>query len=216
MTCPCVIQEYIDHNGSFCKVYVIDKEVMVFQRRSLPNLTTIESRRGLDPDNTSKISSLSSTVSAVDSSKIPHSRSVAFDSRYKYPTVEDFYESALLFECSDGPKSLNMTSVLTSDIQAAPSASGCIAYSRSGAFSVTTCDEISHLAHEFAEAARVVSEGFSLTLFGFDVIIPAGCSPESHKDNLVIIDINFFPSYKEIPDFPEKLCRYMRKRAGLE
>ena len=76
MKCPCVVQEYMNHDGLFYKVYVIDKKVMVFQRPSLPNLL-------ISPP----------TTSASGSAPLPAaaSRSLSFDSRYSYPTAEDFY-----------------------------------------------------------------------------------------------------------------------------
>jgi hypothetical protein len=72
----------------------------------------------------------------------------------------------------------------------------------------------------------VISSGFGLSLFGFDVIVPvksriggdcevAICEPSLDIiDDLVVIDVNFFPSYKEVKDFPERLCSYLLKRAG--
>lgn len=35
------------------------------------------------------------------------------------------------------------------------------------------------------------------------------------KDDLVVIDVNYFPSYKEVPDFPRKLRRFFRSKAGM-
>jgi len=63
---PCVVQQYHDHDEALYKVYVIDQDVMVFQRHSLPNLHL----RG------------AYTGSAM--------RSLAFDSRKNYPTYADF------------------------------------------------------------------------------------------------------------------------------
>lgn len=83
--CPSVAQEYINHSGLFFKVYVIDQDVMVFQRPSLPDLV---------PD---------MTRDAAASTSV---RSVAFDSRFAYPTVEDFYYSSSGMQlCSDGEQS---------------------------------------------------------------------------------------------------------------
>ena len=33
--------------------------------------------------------------------------------------------------------------------------------------------------------------------------------------NIQIIDVNFFPSYKEVEDFPVRFKAYLRQRAGL-
>lgn len=64
---PCVVQQYHDHDEALYKVYVIDQDVMVFKRQSLPNLLQRGAFGG------------SSTV-----------RSLAFDSRKNYPTYADF------------------------------------------------------------------------------------------------------------------------------
>lgn len=84
------------------------------------------------------------------------------------------------------------------------------------------------IVEQFIKAAKVISNGFGLTLFGFDVIVPVksctigDCGVElseptfERKDDLVVIDVNFFPSYKEVKDFPDKLCAYLLKRAGIK
>lgn len=220
VSCPCVIQEYIDHNGKFCKVYVIDKEVMVFHRRSLPNLTPSKaqshSARG-EPGMLEVVHSSPAKALA------PQSKSVAFDSRYEYPTVEDFYENGQSSTTTESiPEGKCSQPVLEDKLNNSGrniiDSSECL--ESENEFHVTTCSELIPLRAKFSEAARIISDGFSLTLFGFDVIIPA---TELHDRNilsrsgeeLVVIDVNFFPSYKEIPDFPEKLCSYMIKRAGV-
>ena len=59
---PCIVQQYYNHQGNFFKVYVIGQEVMIFRRKSLPDLDTADASL----------------------------RSVEFDSRNSYPTIEDF------------------------------------------------------------------------------------------------------------------------------
>jgi hypothetical protein len=61
---PCIIQEYWDHSASFYKVYVIDNDVMVYRRPSLPDIQQLSQTHAL--------------------------RSLIFDSRYAYPTLDDF------------------------------------------------------------------------------------------------------------------------------
>ena len=38
---------------------------------------------------------------------------------------------------------------------------------------------------------------------------------EGRPSHIEIIDVNFFPSYKEVGDFPRRLKAYLRRRAGL-
>lgn len=101
MVKPCVVQQYYNHDANFFKVYVIDKEVMVFQRTSLPNLSIAECsssssicsggascKRSLDTNGTS-----SSDVDGETKHRRLTLRSVGFDSRKHYPTIEDFLVS---------------------------------------------------------------------------------------------------------------------------
>jgi hypothetical protein len=78
---PCIIQQYRDHSATFFKVYVIENEVMVYRRPSLPDLeryTALGSARwhleNLLPD------SFPTSV-----------KSIVFDSRFAYPTIENFF-----------------------------------------------------------------------------------------------------------------------------
>ena len=79
---------------------------------------------------------------------------------------------------------------------------------------------------QFEVIAAALRKEFGLTLFGFDCIIPVSasinsnegaseCTSEGVYRNIEIIDVNFFPSYKEVEDFPEKLKSYLRRRAGF-
>ena len=86
----------------------------------------------------------------------------------------------------------------------------------------------------------LIKEEFGLTLFGFDVIILSesqrfnSISSDKHNnssgivnsisvnsnsvgldDQLVVIDVNYFPSYKEVGDFPLRLRQFLGKKAYL-
>ncbi len=39
-------------------------------------------------------------------------------------------------------------------------------------------------------------------------------STSKQQPKLMIIDVNYFPSYKEVKDFPTKLKNYLRKKAS--
>jgi hypothetical protein len=80
-----------------------------------------------------------------------------------------------------------------------------------------------------------IRKEFQLSLFGFDAIFPIVSSVDNAnnlntdlhnqsidqnstmKKNLLqflVIDINYFPSYKEVPDFPVKFRQFLRKKAS--
>ncbi len=69
----------------------------------------------------------------------------------------------------------------------------------------------------FFASAMAIREEFGLTLFGFDVITPTGSDPiegeEEGESPVMVIDVNYFPSYKEVPDFPQRLKRYLWRLA---
>jgi inositol-1,3,4-trisphosphate 5/6-kinase/inositol-tetrakisphosphate 1-kinase len=62
-----------------------------------------------------------------------------------------------------------------------------------------------------------IREAFGLTLFGFDVITPTneqgGESEIETESPVMVIDVNYFPSYKEVPDFPQRLKKYLWRLA---
>lgn len=356
--CPCIIQEYWDHSATFYKVYVIDGDVMVYRRPSLPDIQQMSKKYSL--------------------------RSVSFDSRYAYPTQEDFIipnskaESHLItnhvpldhsshhlssssenflalslvshhqsqspcmrtplshFSCSEEfltfPDEIpcnDIHSVSTSsassschDIQfedpflrsASPSSHSSSTSSTPHVIHPNSAlnpseiarDQLSHDSEDdaeswhfgyvhqtpnrglkpgaspkkemhsfvdhsslhhpssqsspvslnfeksnqtskypndqlipeqatchqdrFQEIASHLKDGFGLSLFGFDVIIPYQYpSMQSHntisydhdktiktKNEFVIIDVNFFPSYKEVSDFPSRLRTMLRKKSGFD
>ena len=66
---PCIVQQYFNHDAALYKVYVMDEDVMIYRRKSLPNL--------------SKELSMSTM------------HSVAFDSRVSYPTLSDFLPAGI-------------------------------------------------------------------------------------------------------------------------
>lgn len=80
-------------------------------------------------------------------------------------------------------------------------------------------------SEQFEEIAAALRDEFGLTLFGFDCIIPtsseeevgdSGCQCRDRRDcNIEVIDVNFFPSYKEVQDFPVRLRAYLKDRAGM-
>lgn len=65
---PCIVQQYYNHDEVLYKAYVIDEDVMVYRRPSLPDL---------------------SSSFRIDGRKL---RSLTFDSRYCYPKLENFLQ----------------------------------------------------------------------------------------------------------------------------
>lgn len=51
-----------------------------------------------------------------------------------------------------------------------------------------------------------LKKAFGLELFGFDILI------SSQHNEWLVVDVNYFPSYKEVPDFPRQLANYLTQR----
>lgn len=179
LTFPCLLQQYHDHGAVFYKAYVLGDEIMVFQRTSLPDLAEKAQKHKF--------------------------RSLAFDSRFDYPKLEDFSMPE-----TSGFRSVDMESFspLASTLQCPKQ----LMTTETPSYRMKVAefpDSIAHFKGNFEKAAEAISEECGLTLYGFDVIIPTG------SERILVIDINFFPSYKEVPDFPTRLRQYFRKRAGF-
>lgn len=215
-------------------MYVIDKEVMVYQRPSLPNLKQFIAgdHRSCDLNACCR-----------------HLKSIAFNSQATYPTMEDFVDSSHPMSISTssaksedeavwGSESSTALSELSTCNTVLPHGNERMPQSSTACTQMTSCNEISsHQAsrkkngedvedivnkERFEMVAEAIRDGFGLSLFGFDVILPnnSHSSPDvgvaAPERDLVVIDVNFFPSYKEVEDFPFRLKKFLRKRAGLQ
>ena len=61
-------------------------------------------------------------------------------------------------------------------------------------------------------------------MFGFDILIASnsdapptvegdGDQDDSKKRQMLVVDVNYFPSYKEVSNFPSLLAQYLTQRA---
>jgi hypothetical protein len=71
----------------------------------------------------------------------------------------------------------------------------------------------------FEESAAAIRAEFGLSLFGFDAIVPrqgrcGGSGSGDGASGVTVIDVNYFPSYKEVRDFPARLRRFLASRSA--
>lgn len=141
-----IVQEFVNHDATLYKVYVLGDFVNVYRRNSLPNL----------PSNTAE-----ATVDLVE-----------FDSQRPYPKLNDF-----------GMEDSN-DSDTADHVRTAP---------------LVTSEEVKPIVEALKKA-------FGLELFGFDILMG------SNNGDCFVVDVNYFPSYKEVPNFPSLLARYLTQR----
>jgi hypothetical protein len=154
-----LIQEYVNHNATLYKVYVLGESIHVYQRPSLPNLPT------------------SSTKGVVDL--------VEFDSQRPYPRLQDFgFDATEEESASSSSSSTESTSIAASTTTS------------------VTRDEVRPIV-------QALKQAFGLQLFGFDILIH---HDGEEKEEWLVVDVNYFPSYKEVPNFPTLLAHYLTQR----
>jgi inositol-1,3,4-trisphosphate 5/6-kinase/inositol-tetrakisphosphate 1-kinase len=191
---PCLLQEYVNHNSVLYKVYVLGDFVSVHKRRSLPNLPT-----------TNTSSNTTTTATAV----------VEFDSQRPYPRLRDF---GYLEDCcniinnnnnnnvgptNEGPGTTSITlspegknagGFVDTTTTATPAAAA-----NAKSSTIVTAEEVRPIVNSLKTA-------FGLEIFGFDVLI-------TDNDEMLVVDVNYFPSYKEVPNFPALLAKYLTGKA---
>jgi inositol-1,3,4-trisphosphate 5/6-kinase/inositol-tetrakisphosphate 1-kinase len=188
---PCILQEYINHDAFLYKVYVLGDHVSVHKRRSLPNLPFRSVQSELDH--------------------------VEFDSQRPYPRLSDFgYPEDLTTDVCDGCSHRQYNNEISGN-KIIPISEN-IPDEANKNDTIVTVDEIMPIVN----ALRVA---FGLQLFGFDVLITSNCScndkrstssttssTDATKKRMLVIDVNYFPSYKEVTNFPALLAKYLTDR----
>ncbi|KAG7369009.1 inositol 1, 3, 4-trisphosphate 5/6-kinase [Nitzschia inconspicua] len=143
-----IVQEYVNHDATLYKIYVLGDFVSVYERHSLPNL----------PDDLS-----TATVDLVE-----------FDSQRPYPNLRDFVHN--MDETDRSPKDTKFRNAVAVTVE------------------------------EVTPVVRALKKAFGLELFGFDILRRSG------DKEWLVVDVNYFPSYKEVPNFPSLLARYLTRR----
>lgn len=70
----------------------------------------------------------------------------------------------------------------------------------------THATTVSVTSDEVRPIVESLRRAFGLELFGFDILL-------SHQNSeWLVVDVNYFPSYKEVPNFPSLLAHYLTQR----
>ena len=205
---PCILQEYENHGGVLFKVYVLGNTVRVFPRNSLPNLPRGE--RGSSE----------------------HPGYVEFDSQRPYPRLDDFGSTSEKDQWD--PKTWQPAvencptdQVQHTDTQAkkrrvtvqeGPTPSTNTSPRKAAKGAGWHKRNIGGLANtklvsadEIRPIATALRRSFQLELFGFDILVTE--NDATGQRTMVVVDVNYFPSYKEVSSFPSLLAQYLTQRA---
>lgn len=188
---PCLLQEYANHNSVLYKVYVLGDFVSVYKRRSLPNLP-------------SSITTPRQGVPVV----------IEFDSQRPYPRLKDFG-----YRHSEVPSRQNPDSNQTLDDKVTMDAASTSSLPPFAGKSISQ-KTLDLTPEEVRPIVEVLKRAFGLEMFGFDVLLKATTESdgditreEEDKPAMLVVDVNYFPSYKEVPDFPALLAKFLTSRA---
>lgn len=176
---PCLCQEYSNHDAVLYKVYVLGDHVSVHKRRSLPNL----------PQQQQKQQHQTSTLGYIE-----------FDSQRPYPRLSDFgfVDDCSADDAKDGER------IIPGALKRPRNDGFAVDYATvtmtPNKPAVVTADEVKPIVDALKEA-------FGLELFGFDILITS--DDDGQRRRMLVVDVNYFPSYKEVPNFPALLAKYL-------
>uniref|UniRef100_A0A7S4EKH0 Uncharacterized protein n=1 Tax=Pseudo-nitzschia australis TaxID=44445 RepID=A0A7S4EKH0_9STRA len=170
-----IVQEFVNHDATLYKVYVLGDFVNVYRRHSLPDL----------PSDLSD-----ATVDMVE-----------FDSQRPYPKLKDFGFDTTenINDNNSGSSSIDVNNNVNNNITKSGCAHANVNANTNSTFMVTV--------EEVRPIVDVLKRAFGLELFGFDILMG------SNSGECFVVDVNYFPSYKEVPNFPSLLAQYLTQRA---
>ena len=224
---PCLLQEYVNHDAVLYKIYVLGDFVSVYKRRSLPNLPSY-SKMITSPQTDAAV------VVEFDSQRpYPRLKDFGYRSMDEHATSQALPVSSSYHnnnmndnDCSRA----NEPAVHSSSSSSFGTTTSCVVNNKN---LEVTAEEVRPIVHALKEA-------FGLEIFGFDVLITSsssitsttnwstsndsttddatkrGSSSTSSNDvkrSMLVVDVNYFPSYKEVPDFPALLAKFLTGRA---
>lgn len=216
---PCLLQEYANHGEKLFKVYVLGNSVWVYERESMPNLPLGEKEMIPSSDDYRETPSDSSIEennrprnslkrqrceSYVEFERQAGSRCyVEFNSQRPYPKITDFGK------LHDAPR--NKHHRVSPCPQITSSVSQNLQQQEHDSTSLSPKNDLARFVtrEEIEPVTNALRSAFGLDLFGFDVlVIESGIGKE-----ILVVDVNYFPGYKEVPNFPSLLAQYLTTKA---
>lgn len=225
---PCLLQEFANHGEQLFKVYVLGDSVWVSSRESLPNLPIGEKHISNDADLVTplgearpwSLQNRSRKESYVEFERPAGSRCyVEFDSQRPYPKLADFG-----IKTTDDEPSFRRRKKQRPDESSPESSRNTEERQQKSTYNIAdgNTDGDSNLARfvttdEIEPVTNALRDAFGLELFGFDVIVKHDPSSlfdgGSDGKEILVVDVNYFPGYKEVPNFPSLLAQYLTQKA---
>jgi len=224
---PCLLQEYANHGEKLFKVYVLGNSVWVYSRESMPNLPLGE-KEIIPPsdDYRETPNSPQGNDSSIDENNRPPnplkrqrcesyveferqagSRCyVEFNSHRPYPKIADFGK------LHDAPRNKQHKQHRVSHSSSTTSSSQNIHQQQEhDSPRMGPKNDLARFVtrEEIEPVTNALRSAFGLDLFGFDVLVKEG----GNGKEILVVDVNYFPGYKEVPNFPSLLAQYLTTKA---
>lgn len=224
---PCLLQEYANHGEKLFKVYVLGNSVWVYSRDSMPNLPLGE-KEMLPPSDDYRETPISSPLennsSAETNNRPPNSLKrrrcesyveferqagsrcyVEFNSQRPYPKISDFGN------LHDAPRNKQHRVSPTGPPTTLSSSQNLHQQQEHDSTPMGSQNNLARFVtrEEIEPVTNALRSAFGLDLFGFDVLVKEG----RNGKEILVVDVNYFPGYKEVPNFPSLLAQYLTTKA---
>jgi len=134
------------------------------------------------------------------------SKSLVFDSQQAFPVGQDFMGDEGEVEGVAEPVVTSTITTSSSKASSLPPSSPKLDGHPPPPVSSSSSSSPSCPPLDFMSMAHQLRQAFHLDLFGFDVII---CGATGQP---LVVDVNYFPSFKEVAAFPTLLREFIRKK----
>jgi len=224
---PCLLQEYANHGEKLFKVYVLGNSVWVYSRDSMPNLPLGEKEMipPTDDYRDTPISSPQENISSAETNnRLPNSLKrrrcesyveferqagsrcyVEFNSQRPYPKISDFGN------LHDAPRNKQHRVSPTNPLTASSLSQNPHQQHEHDSTPMGSKNNLARFVtrEEIEPVTNALRSAFGLDLFGFDVLVKEG----RNGKEILVVDVNYFPGYKEVPNFPSLLAQYLTTKA---
>jgi hypothetical protein len=217
---PAIVQEYVDHGSSVLKVYVAGAKVYCIMKPSTPDLASHSNSREEEEEEEERGGLLGGWLGGANNNSSSRAR---LKSCLFFNSLEQVCPDELRQDMppANSASTVNGGNCTTTDDD---NSNGSASINRENGNinngATTTATTGNSMNGEGAsvftrreaveQVAEVLRKELGLTLFGFDLVF------DNIAGELVLFDVNYFPSFKGIPEAPEALIDAIMSKVKVD